>query len=248
LNGPVGRDLAASAEDLTIASNVGRNVQAWVGHLTLAHGAYVGGNVVYTSSNVLSRAPGVDVDGGIAHRLPPATHNSVAVGLLWLLYLFLSLLLAALLLVLLLPRVFHTAAEAARGRLLRTFLIGLIASIVVPAVLLALAFTLIGLPLALLGGLIWLLIDILSAPFAAYLLGRLLLHRATDNAIWTMLLGAGILLLLGFVPFLGLVTTLVAYWFGLGTILQYGAFWPRPRYHLDESAGPVKATTAKEAT
>jgi cytoskeletal protein CcmA (bactofilin family) len=242
LNGPVGRDVAVAADNLTIASSVGRNVQARVQQLTLSSGAYVGGSINYTSEHTLARASGVDVDGSITRHPPPAArHTALAVSLLWLLYIFLALLLTALLLVLLVPWLFHAAAEAARGRLLRTFLIGLVASIVVPVLLLALALTIVGLPLALLLGLAWLLVMLLSLPFAAYLLGRILLHRKTDSAIWTMLLGAAVLVLLSFVPFLDILTSLAAYWFGLGVILQYVAYLPKPHYHMgraERSAEP----------
>ncbi len=232
LNGPVGRDLAAAANKLTIASSIGGGVQATTQQLALAHGAYVGGGISYTSAQTLTRAGGVDVDGTITHHTPAKGHGSAAVVALWLLYLFLALLLVALLLVLIAPWAFHAAAEAARARLLRTFLIGLVASIVVPALLLALALTVIGLPLAILLGLLWLVIMLLAGPFAAYLLGRLLLRRRTDNAIWTMLLGATVLILLSFVPFLGVLISVVAYWFGLGAIVQYVTHVPKPQYHM----------------
>jgi cytoskeletal protein CcmA (bactofilin family) len=245
LNGPVGRDVAAAVTTLTVANSVGRNLQATVDKLQLAHGAYVGGNVTYTSPNTLTRASGVDVDGSIVYHTPTAHHGSAVPWLLWLLYLFVALLLTALLLVLLFPWLFHAAAELARGRLLRTFLIGLVASIVVPVVLLALALTIVGLPLAILAGLFWLLVVLLSAPFAAYLLGRLLLHRTTDNAIWTMLLGAFILLVLSLVPFLNILVDLVAYWFGLGTMLQYVTRLPRPHYHMAEGVANRPAATSK---
>jgi hypothetical protein len=79
--------------------------------------------------------------------------------------------------------------------------------------------TVIGIPLALLFGLIWLVIVLLSGVFAAYLLGELIL-RGRTNPIWTMLLGAAILILLSFVPFLDILVSLLSLWFGLGTILQ----------------------------
>ena len=232
LSGPVGRDAAIASGGVTIANSVGRNVQARVQELRLASGARVGGNISYTSPQPLVRASGAVVTGKITHYTPAAHHGSLAAGLLWLLYLFAALLLAALLLVLLLPWMFHAAAELARRRLWRTFLIGLVASIVVPVLLLTLAFTIIGLPLALLLGLVWLVIMIVSAPFAAYLLGRLLLRRATDNAIWTMLLGAALLIIVSFIPFLNVLVDLVAYWFGLGMVLQYVVHLPRPHYHM----------------
>ena len=81
------------------------------------------------------------------------------------------------------------------------------------------AFTVIGIPLALLSGLAWLLVVLLAGPFAAYLLGTWLIPRHR-NPILVMLLGAIILFLLYLIPFLGFLVWLVAAWFGVGMILR----------------------------
>lgn len=236
LNGPVGRDLAASARNVTVNNSVGRNVQANVRKLSLGSNASIGGSVDYTSNDGLARSKGAVVAGSITRSSPKAGHVRpgaiVAVNFFMALFVFVAFLLIALLLVLFMPRTFHMAAETARGHLLRTFLVGFVASIVVPVVLVALLFTVVGIPLALFAGLVWLVMVLLSGSFAAYLLGRLLLQGSTNNAIWIMLLGGAVLLILYFVPFLGVITSLLALWFGLGTILQQFAHMPRPRYDM----------------
>jgi hypothetical protein len=244
LNGPIERDLAAGSGSVTINSSVGRNVQAHVRTLSLGNKADIGGSVDYTSNKSLARSKGAVVAGSITRSSPKAGHVRpgaiVPVNFLMALYMFITFLLIALLLVLFMPRAFHLAAETARMHLLRTFLVGFVASIVVPVVLVALLFTIIGIPLALFLGLVWLVVVLLSGSFAAYLLGRLLLRGATNNAIWTILLGGAVLLILYFVPFLGVLTSLVGLWFGLGTILQQLLRMPRPRYDMSSVGGPKK--------
>lgn len=241
LNGPVGRDAAFGSGTVTVNSSVGRDIKAAVSTLTLGSKANVSGNINYTSSKDLIRNSGAVVGGSIIRNAPRQQEHVrpgsiVAFGWLAALYVFISFLLIALVLVLLLPRVFYVPAEYARHHMVKTFLVGLVSSIVVPVVLIGLMFTVIGIPLALFAGLVWLVLVLLSGPFAAFLLGRLILRSVTDNPIWTMLLGGAILLILYFIPFLGVLTTLLTLWFGLGTILLRTAHLPKPDYHI----GPVK--------
>jgi hypothetical protein len=240
INGPVGRDLAVGGNTAMVNASVGRNVVSSGEKLSLGNEAKIAGNVHYTSHNNLARDHAATVQGTIVHSQPKEGGTHVrpgaffGVGLLMALYLFLSLLLVALVLVLLMPRIFHDSSELARQHLLRTFLVGLVASIVVPVVLVALLLTVIGIPLAIFLGLVWMVIVLFSGPFAAYLLGRMLFHNSTQSAIWTMLGGAAILLLLGLVPILGVFTSLVAFWFGVGTILQALVRGPRPSYRIEK--------------
>lgn len=241
LNGPVGRDITAGSGTLTINSTVGRNVTAQVVTLRLGSHAKVGGNISYTSDKGLTKDAGAVVSGSVTRNAPKTQHHvrpgSIVAFSFWMaVYLFAALLLIAMVLVLLLPRAFHVAVELARTSLLRTFLVGFVGSILVPVVLVGLMFTVIGIPLALFGWLVWLVLVLLSGPFAAYLLGRLILHTSTNNAVWTMLLGASLLLLLYFIPLLGVLTSLLAMWFGLGIILSRAVHLPRPGYRM----APVK--------
>jgi len=127
---------------------------------------------------------------------------------------------------------------ATRGRMGMTFLIGLVASIVVPVVLMLIAATLIGIPLALLLGFIWLVALFLAGPFAAYLLG----HRIVGDKRGTwliMLVGASILFLLYLLPFVGWIFWLVGTWFGLGAILRLFRGAGRPYHDPGTDIPPV---------
>ncbi len=233
LHGKIGRDLAAGSGTVTIIGAVGRNVQADVGQLNLDNDAKIGGNINYTSQNTLHKSSSATVQGNITKHQPAKSQKHIGM-LAWplLIWLYLTGVVVSLVLVLLFPRLFEHVARGARGHMGMTFLAGLVASIVVPIILFGLMITVIGMPIALLFGLIWLVIVLLSGPFAAYLLGRLLLRRSS-NAILIMLVGALILYVLYELPFIGVLFWLVGTWFGIGAILmQWHHMGSGPRYRV----------------
>ncbi len=249
LSGEVGRDVAFAGEGLTVSGTVGRNVQARLDQLTLADGAQVGGNVAYTSANKVQQAASAQVAGTVVQTQPPVSSPVWAVSFiagLWLfiIYLFFALLLVALVLVLVWPQVFHQATGYARRHMGKTFLVGLVASIVVPAVLLVLVFTVIGIPLALFAGLVWVLVTLLAWPFAGYLLGRLVLRRST-NAIVIMLTGTALLLVISLIPFVGPLVALVGFWFGLGTLILRLVHGERPYYRVAADTDDMAVATSQ---
>jgi cytoskeletal protein CcmA (bactofilin family) len=250
LNGSVGRDLAAGAQTITVNGTINRDVQAQVENLTLGSNAKVGGNLEYTSVNLLVRDTGAQVAGSItrkaptAHRHQPHFGSIVHIGVWFGLYMFVALLIVALVLVLIAPRAFHAATEVAIRRPGKTLLVGFVASVVAPVVIAILMFSVVGIPLALLVVLAWVLTVLLAGPFAAYYLGRVLMTNST-NAILIMLLGAVILLLFYVVPILGALVWLVALWFGLGIILLQVPRLPRPRHNLAVETAEAKPKKEK---
>jgi hypothetical protein len=239
LNGSVGRDVASGSKTLEVANTVGRNVQFSGQDLKLTSGARVSGSINYTSNNTLQRSSGAQVAGTITRHTPSRHAKRVgpAFGWAFALYMYLSVVVTSLLLVLLFPRVFEHAARTARRRMGLTFLVGFVTSIVVPMLLIALLFTVVGISFALLAGLAWLLLVIVSSHVAAYLLGHFVLS-GSRNAILVMLIGAAILFLVYLLPVIGFLVWLVASWFGLGALLlqvRRRVGWPH--YDMSTLAG-----------
>jgi len=241
LNGKIGRDLAAGSNSLTIIGEVGRNVQAEVGKLSLDNDAKVGGDINYTSQNTLHKSSRAVVQGSTTRHEPtkqPQKQPGMWVVWPFMLYFYITCIVASLVLVLLFPRLFEHVARGARGHLGMALLVGLAAGILMPIILAGLMITVIGIPLAVLFGLIWLVIVLLAGPVAAYLLGRLLLRRSS-NALLIMLVGALILYLLYALPFIGPLFWLVGTWFGIGAIFIQWHHAGRPNY----TVGPLPAAS-----
>lgn len=235
LNGKVGRDLAAASSSLTIANSVGRNLKVTVENLTLANGANITGTVDYTSNNELSKAAAAKVGGKITKHEPakkgePKRGAVFGFALGWFVYWFLAMLLTAMAIALLFPRMLRAVTDKSLPFPWKAMLIGLLASLLMPVVFILLAITVVGIPLAFIFILSWFVLMILSGPVFGYYLGKVILRRPR-NALLTMLVGATVLLVLYFIPIIGFIALLVAFWAGMGMLLmELFKRTPRPEY------------------
>ncbi len=233
LNGRVGRDLAAAGETVIIASQVGRNVHGIVNHLQLTSGARVNGNIDFSSDLEADKASGAVVSGKITRSdLPRESRPDLRSGLAWRVYWFAAMLFMALVFTLLFPSVLHQVSEQAVRRPWRVLMIGFLANIAAPVVMLLLAVTVIGLPLALVLGLLWIVAILLSWLFFGYYLGRLILNDSR-RPLLIILTGASLLIIVCQLPVIGLIAFLLALWFGTGMVLlEAMRRLPRPVYKL----------------
>lgn len=237
LNGSVGRDLAVGGDSATVTASVGRDVRGSVNTLTLASGARVAGNIDYTSKNNLKKSSGAVVNGSV-HRSEPqesskSKHGAVfGFGLGWFAYWFVAMLLTAMVIALLFPQMLHKVTDKATPRPWKALLVGFLASLAAPAIFVLLALTVVGIPLAFLAGIFWFVVLTLSGPIFGYYLGRVML-RDSKQPLLIMLLGATVLLLLYFIPVVGVIALLAAVWLGSGMLLlEIFERTPRPVYAL----------------
>jgi cytoskeletal protein CcmA (bactofilin family) len=218
VEGVVEGDVVVLRGPITVSGQVGGDVIALHGPIHLLDTAQVGGDV--RAGGALVAAQGAQV-GGSSQRDVGFT-LSRSVGLLGALLVSaamgVSILLGGLLILLLAPRGADRAADAARTAPLFAAGWGLLAAIVVPIAALALAATILGLPLALavlLGlGLLW----FAGIAAATFVVGRLLV-RAPRSRVGALFAGWGIGAAIGLVPFLNVVWWTLGAAFGIGTIL-----------------------------
>ncbi len=232
INGAIARDLAVTSTSTTITSTIGRNVKAGIENLSFTSNARVGGSVEYASDNEASVAEGAQI-GSITRTQSKGDRDgflTISFGMV--VYIIIALLLVSIVLVLFAPNMFESAAKRTANRPWKTLFVGLAAGIIVPAMFIALLFSVIGIPLAIIGLHAWLLVLFLGGPFVGYLIGRLLL-RDQNNAIVIMLLGSLLLLVTMFIPIFGFFVLLVTMWMGAGMILyEIKDKLPKPRYRL----------------
>ncbi len=235
LNGTIGRDLVTGGNSTIIGGLVGRDVNAGVTTLQLSSGARVGGNIALTSKNNLVKDSGATVLGKVTHTVPQNQTKSkhwalFGFGVAWFIYCLFALLLTAIVLTLLFPRLLVATTNRALPHPWKALLVGFVACLAAPVVLVVLAATVVGIPLAVLLGLSWLVVLLLSGPVFGFYIGRLVLPDSS-SVLLTMLVGALLLTILYFVPIVGFLAMLAAVWIGSGMVLlEAFSRTPRPVY------------------
>jgi hypothetical protein len=231
INGTIGRDLVLGGNSASINGTIGRNIKSQIEKLSLGNSAKVGGSIDYTSSNQLVKAPGATIAGPIHHSQPKKhEHKNGWFGIGFRVYWFFAMLLVSLVLVLLFPSIFQKSTKRTMASFGRTLLLGIAAVLFTPIIFVLLMATIVGIPLGIILMLAWILGLILSGPFFAYLIGREV-WRNQRNPIWTMLLGAVIILLVYNIPFIGGLVMLAALFIGMGMIVrELTTATPKPIY------------------
>lgn len=245
LNGTIGRDLVASGETVTLSGRVGRDLNGEIKQLTFTDNAVIKGNVTYASKNEVNAAKGTIVGGSIERTTPTSDKHDTdgwqtlapLSGGFWF-YMLVSMLLVALAVVLIAPRHVHAVSEHVMRRPWRTLLVGFVAAVAVPVLLIVLAITLVGIPLALLVLLIWLLLQSLAGPMIGYVAGRWIL-RSEKPPVLTMLVGSLVIIVLYFIPIVGFITIIAVMWLGVGALLT--------QIYTGEQRQPVKRAVKKKA-
>lgn len=220
LSGDVGRDVAMGASNLVIAANVGRDVQGdYSEELTIASDATIGGRVHVSAPAVNNIGK---VAGGIQREDPSKNRSSLdgiggAIG--FLVMMTLGLIVTSMALMWLMPRFFANAVALRKNDPLKAAVIGFVTLTFLPSVALMFAISGIGIPLAVIIILVWMLLLFVSGPVAAYLLGTLIMRRRKSGAMLTMFVGSLVLVLLYLVPLVNIIVIMVSMMLGAGMTL-----------------------------
>lgn len=222
LDGQTGRDIRATVATLVIDGTVGRNVESTVNSLEVGNHAVIGHDLTYTSPTKVQVPGGANVGGTITYhyQAPHKEHRIMwrGPGVFAHLYTIVAILVFSLVLVAIFPRLFETTNRRAAGRFWATLLTGFIAMIVMPLLMIALLVSVIGVPLAVFTGLLWTIAIFLSAPLSAFFVGRLII-TGEGRTVLVMLVGGLVLGFVTLIPVLGWLISLVAMWFGTGSVL-----------------------------
>ncbi|MGD0154201.1 MAG: hypothetical protein ABSC17_10700 [Thermacetogeniaceae bacterium] len=229
IDGKVDGSLMAGAATVMISGEIGRDVQVSASKVVVLPGAKIGGNLTYTSQNPAEISPEAQIKGTTTYvpSVPKQANPTAGALLLKALLSLIALLLAALVIVLLLPRCVRKVAATVSAQPWLCLGLGC-AGLLVPLFLAIILFvTIIGNMLA------WIILaGYLAFLAAALLLGKILIgfligglilravqKRDPVSAIWSVLLGAALLWLVSYIPFVGWLFTLFTVLFTLGALL-----------------------------
>lgn len=231
VDAPVARDITGAVQTLDLSKPVGRNVLLHSNQVNLYSGAIVIGSLTYTSPHTLNQYSGAHVRGPITYHKSSAHNVSLNAGFFIgaKLYWFVALIVFSVALVALFPRLFREWNVTWGSRFWWAVLAGFVAMFVVPVVAIILAFTLIGIPLAIVLALLWIVEAFLTVPLSAYFVGSLVVPRF--HPLLLVLIGVVILGIVELIPILGWIVGFAAYWLGSGMLLMgLQRHYRRPTY------------------
>lgn len=219
VDGRISRDLSAVGNAISLNGIIGRNVSLHVTQLTLGASTLIGGNLDYTSAQQLSKNNGAKVVGTVSYHKYQPHNEPVSAGFMLLAKLFwlVSLTILSVVLVALFPRLFKQLNPIWGSQFWWLLLTGFLAMFVVPVIILVLVLTVVGIPLGLLLLLLWIIAAIVSVPLASYFTGSLLVPKL--HPVLMVLIGGVTIGIIEFIPILGWVIGLIAYWLGIGILL-----------------------------
>lgn len=230
VSGPISSNLYGSVGILTLKSTVGGNVDVMVKSLSLGSEAKIAGNLGYAStatftinqSKVGGEIKRSDPPQSSSRPAPTSTGTSFGVWLAGRLYVLAALLIIALPLAWLAPRPLNRLASTMVAQPGLSTGWGFVGLIALPIIGLMLMLTVIGIPLALLGLVFWILLIFTSSIFAGVAVGKFALQRMgwnKDSLIWATLIGVSIFVVVTSLPILGFLLTIVALWWVTGGLM-----------------------------
>lgn len=218
IKGSVGRDVLATGSQVVLNGPVARNAKLSSPDVILRSSAAIAGNLEYTSKNKLTEDKGSSVKGSTKQIQPAAHKRGYHFNVIFYLFALASLLLISLVLAFFFPEMLRKNAKHLSTNFTKSLIVGIITSFALPIISLGLCLTLVGLPLALLLLVVWLLLVALSGPVVAYYVGERILKKRA-NIYGTVALGSVIIVTAYMLPLVGILVLMLVYWLGVGALL-----------------------------
>jgi cytoskeletal protein CcmA (bactofilin family) len=232
IDGKIGVDVASFAENFALRGEVTRNVTALGQTVTLLAPAVVGGDLTARVGDLdkVQIASGATVRGNVDKQIVEAMRERAEASkylrpsfYVWQLVRLGAAFLSGLVLLWLFPGL-QTASLADTGAAVKAGVFGLVAAIALPVIALIACITVVGLPLGIIGAIVWLLGLYFAKIVVAQMIGRALFRSAhgVPHYAATLLAGLVIVIIAINLPWFiggifGLVLTLV----GLGMLINY---------------------------
>jgi len=221
IKGKVGRDVVASGNLTTLNGEIARNAKINSQSVQLKSDARVRGGLYYSSPADAEIAKGATIAGTTSHETAKKGGNkNWAKGFNMFVFVFslVGLTLVAMTIVLFFPRFAAKTSGIIKKNFGKTLLVGVAASFLLPAVCVGLLFTMVGIPLAICVVVAGLFAGMLSGPIVGLYVGRLII-KDEKNMVLAVFIGSLITITAYFIPILGILIAVVAFWLGFGAQL-----------------------------
>jgi hypothetical protein len=230
---PIGGGITVGAGNVLVGNTVNGNALVGAGKLTLTNNANITGNLDYYSESRLTRTGGARVGGNVKfNRVQDIAEKGRAeervrkgVGAFGASMLFMSFVglissfVLGALLIKLMPNFMAKTAETVGSKSWQSMLLGLAVLFLTPIVALVLLMTVIGMPLAFILMLAYILILYISKLFTSIYVGKIFI-KAKDASLYLLLfLGLLVYYLVGLIPIIGWISSLLFVITGIGAYL-----------------------------
>ncbi|HPD07839.1 hypothetical protein KBI31_01700 [Patescibacteria group bacterium] len=198
-----------------------KEIQRGASQLIVDPTANIGAGLSYRAEKSAQIDSGAHINGEVVHKVATAQEKRAAmVGWWWSRFLHLFMLLVtALVLYSLWPKLGERLVETGKHKAGLVCFYGFLTLFILPIIAIAAGFTIIGIPLALIALAIWCFLIYIGCLVPSYWLGLKIIPKA-KNHLWPFLLGATIIVAIGWIPFIGQIITMLATWWGVGAIEQ----------------------------
>lgn len=243
VSGTVGRNALIGGSEVVIGGEIHGDVKIQARRITLLPTARIGGALRYSADQPIEVRPGAQIAGTITRLLAPARPRPAAAPPFWLgrsIAELVALFVLGAVMVGVMPRGAFAVVGELRERFWRSLLTGFVLLVTVPVAAVVLVFTVAGIPLSVIGMLLYLATLYPGQAFVAVWIGGAILSRvgrgsgATPSPYWALLVGAVVLVVLFAIPFAGWVVRFAMLLAGFGAL--WATLWRAARSQPAQSA------------
>lgn len=220
IRGRVGGDLKGSGETVTISGQIDGDVDVEADRIVVQSTAIIGGRLTYRSKQDATIEEGAQILGSV-DRLEPETPGGYSLGdFVWDAWWFLATFAVGALALLIFRPFLQRMVVAMRTSSLKTLLLGFLFFVCLPIAAVILAFTLVGIPIAVFTIMGWVALLYLSQIFVGLTVGQMILGQARASRpagpYLALFVGLVIVTLVMSIPWVGVAAKAVMFSGGIG--------------------------------
>lgn len=234
ISSPVTKDIRVAGGQVTLGNKIGGNVFAYARRLSTSMDTNIIGNMTYWSDQEADIAPSSIIQGEITQNMLPENSfekkqetGSLASSMVGFIAFgkiisFLSAFIVGVLFIGFFPNYSKRVISTVANKFWKNVGIGVLTAIIIPIVILLLFLSFIGIPLAVLGGMIFAFLLYAARILASILIGNWIIRRFTKKAhlIWALLVGLFVYEIINIIPVFGWIFAAIIISAGLGAILR----------------------------
>ena len=217
VNTPVVGNIKAGVGNLTLSNDVGGKVEAGVVNLRVSSTASIGGDLVYFSEEDSSISDTASIGGVVEKRAVPKMMREApnqkdvdnffaGISVFTLMVSMASSLLLGLVIIHLFPNYTERVSKQISGNFVRSLGVGFLALIAAPIILILLFVTIIGIPIAVVLGMLLFIYLYVARIYAMYAFGSKLVSvtgTKLTNMKWVFVIGLVVYYILSLIPIIG---------------------------------------------